>query len=154
MTECPKCGSDAIKFGFKKGIQRYQCRKCKHVFLQTSASSPVFRHISTGGEASEQHERQPLYTQEQEDVRDVATEIIGSLGVGEKQPEQEQYYEQPEHEKRKQPEPEPKLNPKDFNAPIQIGHFIGETIGDLLNNVFFKKAEKKKEHEQSELDYI
>ena len=138
MTECPKCGSDAIKFGFKKGIQRYRCRKCKHVFLQQPKP-----------------QQQPLYTQEQEDARDVATEIIGSLGVGKKQPEQEQqYYEQPEHEKRKQPEPEPKLNPKDFNAPIQIGHFIGETIGDLLNAVFFKNAEKKKEHEQSEQDYI
>ena len=142
MTECPKCGEKAVKWGKRKGVQRYRCGK-GHVFSLESEPQP-------------QPQQQPLYTQEQEDTRDVATEIIGSLGVGKKQPEQEQqYYEQPEHEKRKQPEPEPepKLNPKDFNAPIQIGHFIGETIGDLLNAVFFKNAEKKKEHEQLQ-DYI
>ena len=146
MTECPKCGEKAVKWGKRKGVQRYRCGK-GHVFSLESEPQP-------------QPQQQPLYTQEQEDARDVATEIIGTLGVGKKQPEQEQqYYEQPEQserEKRKQPESEffSDLNPKDFNAPRLTGRFIGETIGDLLNAVFFKNAEKKKEHEQSEQDYI
>jgi endogenous inhibitor of DNA gyrase (YacG/DUF329 family) len=71
MVQCPKCGSDAIKFGFKKGIQRFQCKKCKHIFLQKSASS-LGASTSPRGEASEPQPQPLMYKgsgdQPQEDI--------------------------------------------------------------------------------------
>lgn len=31
---CPKCNSEAIKYGSKQGIQRYQCISCNYHFTQ------------------------------------------------------------------------------------------------------------------------
>lgn len=141
MVECSKCGSDAIKFGFKKGIQRYQCRKCKHVFLQKSASS-LGASTSLREEASER-KPQPQ-EQEYDQPQDYAEEIIR------------------EHEKPKpEPEPEPKrqYNPKEWNSPSIIGDYIAENLGGLvaniLNETVFKGKDKdKKKPDKEDLDFI
>ena len=31
---CPKCNTEAIKYGSKQGIQRYQCISCNYHFTQ------------------------------------------------------------------------------------------------------------------------
>jgi hypothetical protein len=147
MVECPKCGEKAVKYGKRKGKQRYQCRK-GHIFtLEKYAPSPSLNLTVPTREGAPQPQ---LLSEDSENMRDVATEIIGSFEILQKEQKPE-----PEQKREPEPEPQPKLNPKDFNAPLQIGHFIGETIGDLLNEVFFKDKEKaKKQHEQSKEDYI
>lgn len=128
MTECPKCGEKAVKYGKRKGIQRFQCRK-GHIF---TLENPSGEHGSPSPEPQPQQQPEPQYYEQPQDLA-------------------EQVYA--EAEKPKEPEqPKPQRNPSEFNSPSIVGEFIGEQIADLLNQTLFKQKEKKQEQEG--LDYI
>jgi hypothetical protein len=133
MIECPKCGEKAVKWGKRKGIQRYRCGK-GHLF---SLKNPSLEHGSPSREAVKT-EPQPQ-PQEYDQPQDVAEEIIR------------------ESQKPKEPEPKPERNPKEWNSPSIIGDYIAENLGsliaDVLNKTVFKPKEKEKT-EQEGIDFI
>jgi Zn-finger nucleic acid-binding protein len=127
MVNCPKCGCDAIKFGFKKDIQRFQCKKCKYVFLQKNASS-LSASTSLRGEASEPQPQEQEYDQPQ----DYAEEIVR------------------EHEKPKEP-----IEPRNLNRTTN--EVISDGASKLIAEGFLGLlglTEKKKKTETEGIDYI
>lgn len=122
MNECPKCGEKAVKYGKRKGKQRYQCRK-GHLFTLEKPS---------GEHGSPSPEPQP-----QPQPQDIAMEIIRES-------------EKPQPEQKPEPEPKREFDSKVWNSPLIIGEGIGNIIGDLLNKIFFKPKEKEKTEQEED----